>query len=261
MGNRSNLYLQSSKSALPLFEANNSLPFFWLALLDSQTLTEKFRDWERAVAHEELAGEEGGNEEWPSANIVLSEQTFLENAARSHAFVRHHFPDCLPLFTDFGNCIKGSFKTAETLRMDITQVSAFYESTGAFCEALQREVAAIENNRPGEISFLLPTDLIAGGTGFATSENSGFAALPEYQRNLKTRSVPPPLQRPQKASLKSLRVALVVLLLCPVFSYGIYKGYLKEGLSGSVVAIALLNVLFYVFSLWALLANLPGKKD
>jgi hypothetical protein len=264
MGHRSNLYLQSSKRTIPIFEANNSLPFFWLCLLDLHTLRAKFWDWEDAFAREELAGEEEEEAEWsaegPSTNLILSKHLFWGNADRSHAFLKTHFPDCLPLFTLFVSCIKGNWETADNLELDITQFSAFYESLGEFCEALQREVAAIENNRPGEISFLLPTDLIAGGTGFATSENSEFAALDAYKEALEDRKVPTQKERVPKAGPKSLLVAISVLLLCPGFSYGVYKGYLKEGWSGSVVAIAFLNLLFYVFSLWFIIAELKVRR-
>lgn len=261
MGHRSYLYLEKPVSEKVLFEANNSLPFFWLALLDSPALRAKIDVWEKVFLEENALNEEEEPEpDREVNNLSLSKVQFRKNADRSLAFLERQFPFCSPLFREFVDFINAAFDAEYTLKIDITQCSAFYESIQSFGAALLQEVEAIETDQPQMMTFLQPDDLIGSGTGFTTDAGGAFAALLEYQRNLKKRSVPPQLQRPQKASLRSLRVALVVLLLCPVFSYGIYKGYLKEGLSRSVVAIAFLNVLFYVFSLWGLLANPPRKK-
>ena len=45
MGHRSYLYLNKKKGIFDAFEANNSIPFFWLTLIDSETLNNKTKEW------------------------------------------------------------------------------------------------------------------------------------------------------------------------------------------------------------------------
>ena len=267
MGHRSYLYLEKPASEKILFEANNSLPFFWLALLDSPALVAKIDVWEKAFLEEDSNSEEEEPEpDRESNNLSLSKVQFRKNADRSLIFLECHFPFCSSLFKEFVDFITNAFDAAYTLEIDIIQCSAFYESIQSFGAALLQEVEAIETDQPQMVTFLQPDDLIAGGTGFAADAGGAFEDRPVYQSALKAREKPefkrakPVLETVPGFRPKPLIVATLILLLCPVFTFAVYRGYNKEGLSGMVIAVAFLNGLFYIFSLQAVIAGIKGRK-
>ena len=267
MGHRSYLYLEKPASEKVLFEANNSLPFFWLALLDSPALRAKIDVWEKVFLEEDSLNEEEEPEpDREVNNLSLSKVQFRKNADRSLAFLEWHFPFCSPLFREFVDFINAAFDAEYTLEIAITQCSAFYESVQSFGAALLQEVEAIETDQPQKVTFLQPDDLIAGGTGFAADAGGAFEDRPAYQAALKAREKPefkrakPVPETALEFRPKSLIVASLILLLCPVFTFAVYRGYNKEGLSGMVIAVAFLNGLFYVFSVRAVIAGIKGRK-
>lgn len=66
---------------------------------------------------------------------------------------------------------------------------------------------------------------------------------------------------PQKIAPKKnyLFIYLLIILLCPVFSFAVYKGYLKEGLSMSVVSILICNLIFYWIGIYGSIASWKKK--
>ena len=55
-------------------------------------------------------------------------------------------------------------------------------------------------------------------------------------------------------------IYLGIVLLCPVFSYAAYRGYLKDGLSLTVILVGSLNLLFYWFGINGLISSWKSKK-
>lgn len=236
MGNRSYLYLKNQKRVVYLFEANNSLPFFWISLLDKQTLKNKKQDWENSNLFDENQTEEETEAylaQQPN-EISIEEKTFLTNSAKSSAFLKNHFPSITPLFNDFVDFIKSKFEHDDYLEFDIAEFSAFYNSLDDFYNAIDNDLEAIETNNPTKIKFLFVEDLIASGTGFIMTEHKEFTNLPSYQKVIKTRTSPKIIDKP-KSSKKSLIIYVVMLIICPVFSFITYKMYLDEGLTSSII--------------------------
>ncbi|PSK90405.1 hypothetical protein [Taibaiella chishuiensis] len=261
MGQRSFLYLNNTQREVFLFESNNSLPFFWLLLTDPATLEYRIQGWQafQQFAQDHDEAETDAYLQQHTNSMVLSPAMFTQNAARGRAFLHRHFPHALPLFDAFADSITTRLATGDHIEIDITQFSAFYDTTDAFYEALRAEVAAIAADKPVALQFMMPDDLVGGGSGFEGSDNKAFAALPGYRDALQRRTAP--VQAPvYKSHKKSRIVYIILLLLCPFFSFLVYKMYLKEGLSVQVILTALLNIGFYLFSAWSLIADIKAAS-
>jgi len=253
MGYRSYLYLRKTGRNLYLFEANNSLPFFWIALIDKTILKKYFQDWQKSLAHQEAYNQQK-SEQFSELNlnsITISEQALNMNSSKSRIFLQKHFPETIPLFDDFITYIKAQFETDDKLEIDITQLSAFYNSLNNFYNIIDNELNAIETDNPADIKFLVIEDLIGQGTGFAMSENKEFSSFLSYQKELKNRKTAVIVEK-QKFNKKSLIIAIILFLLCPVFSIIAYKMYKDEGLTAMIALIGILNLGFYYFSIWSL---------
>ncbi len=57
------------------------------------------------------------------------------------------------------------------------------------------------------------------------------------------------LELPTEYNVKMLLFWLLMLLLCPFFTYVAYRGFLKEGFSFMVIFVAISNLIFYYFSI------------
>ena len=250
MGHRSYLYLSKKNEDIDdlfAFEANNSLPFFWLTLIDSKTLENKAKEW---LAYENYTDEE--IEEFNKTNTLnfrITLEKLEQNSARGMSFLGNHFPESIPLYTDFITALKKQFKQEYTLEIEIDQISAFYESTEEYIEVLTQEIKAIEEHKPEQIRSLDTKNLISTGTGFDSSIEEKFADLPSYKNALNDKNLFIPRQQ-NKYKLKSLIYHIIILLLCPVVSYAIFRGVEKEGFSFKIIILTLCNIGFYIYSIW-----------
>jgi len=262
MGYRSYLYLRKAGRNLYLFEANNSLPFFWITLIDKTILKKYFQDWQKSLADQETCNQQKFEQfsELNPTSITISEQALNMNSSKRRIFLQKHFPETIPLFDDFITYIKAQFETDDKLEIDITQLSAFYNSLNNFYNILDNELNAIEADNPAGIKFLVIEDLIGQGTGFAMSENKEFSSFLSYQKELKNRNIAVIVEK-QKFNKKSLIIAIILFLLCPVFSIIAYKMYKDEGLTAMIALIGILNLGFYYFSIWSLNKEINNFRE
>ena len=265
MGYRSYLYLRKTDRTLYIFEANNSLPFFWIALIDKTILKKYFQDWQKSLTNQETCNQQKFEQflDPNPNNITISERALNTNSSKNRIFLQKHFPETIPLFDDFITYIKAQFETDDKLEIDITQLSAFYNSLNNFYNIIENEVNAIEADNPADIKFLVIDDLIGQGTGFVMNENKEFSSLLSYQKELKNRKTVVIIEK-QKFNKKSLTIAIILFLLCPVFSIIAYKMYKDEGLTAMIALIGILNLGFYCFSIWSLnkeINNLLEKRN
>jgi len=257
MGNRSYLYLKNSKREHPVFEANNSLPFFWIAILDKDGLSDQIQQWRNYEKFAETHTEEECEDYLTqySNTIVIVQSRFNENASRSRIFLKENFAESLPLFDDFVEFINLKFEADDHLEMDITQYAAFYPSLDHFYDDLTSELDAIDTHQAAKIKFLLPDDLIAGGSGFQAISSDEFSKSTAYQDAKQQRTNPP-----QPFSRKALIVAAIILLLCPLFSYWAYHIYIKDGFNSWVLILAFLNLLFYIYSISTIVLEIKAYQ-
>jgi len=95
------------------------------------------------------------------------------------------------------------------------------------------------------------------------SENKEFSSFLSYQKELNNRKTAVIVEK-QKFNKKSLTIAIIVFLLCPVFSIIAYKMYKDEGLTAMIALIGILNLGFYCFSIWSLnkeINNILKKRN
>ncbi|TDG36434.1 hypothetical protein EZJ43_07905 [Pedobacter changchengzhani] len=261
MGNRSYLYLKNENEALNIFDANNSLPFFWLLLLDKETLGQQIEVWKKAETYESTHDEEE-TEKYLALNsneISISKQRFEINAKNGRIFLLKHFPKTIPLFDDFIDLIKEKSKNYDHLELDISQFSGFYNSLDEFCDALNDELLAIEADEPLKIKFLIVEDLIGHGTGFENAGNVEFTALTSYQNALKNRGIPT-FKTVKKFNKKALLINIGLLFLCPAFSVLAYKMFQQDGFKLSTLLLSILNVGFYCAFIWNILAQIKSYR-
>ena len=185
--------------------------------------------------------------------------SFEKNVNKSHAFLKKKFPNVFPLYDDFVNFIKAKFEKDDYLELDILQIVGFYNSEDEFFQALEKEILAIETDNASELKFLVVEDLIGQGTGFDVTDGSEFSKLESYQKTLKKRHLPT-IKEEQKFSKKSLIIGIVILLICPLFSIYFVKTFLKNGFSLQLLVTAILNIGFYIFAIWTILAEIKAKQ-
>lgn len=263
MGNRSYLYVD--KGEHNLFEANNSLPFFWIGLLDKSILDKHKPAWEQ---YDELL--ETGNEaaidellsDVPSPlDFAISHEAFERNSTRTGQFLQRHYSHLLPLYDDFVRYVTAQFQADDHIILSTLEMANFYSRNKDFLETLYKEIDAIEQDKPSEIRYLFNDDLIASGTGFSLSDSFPKTSV-AYQQAMAARDATPTKRVSNHAppSKKSAPAFWIILLLCPVFTYIVYRGYSKDGFSAMVIIIAICNIGFYWFSISQLMAIAKNRK-
>lgn len=264
MGNRSYLFLVKPEETNCLFEANNSLPFFWIGLLDKEILAIAFQNWiKNEKLQHELSEEEFEKylEKNPNS-IRINKNNFSKNSEKTRYFLEKNVPDALPLYNDFINHLNSKLEIKNEIEIDFTEFFGFFNSTQDLYDALLKELNAIENNNSTSIEFLYSSDLIASGTGFESLPNSEFSKLPNYVNQLKTRNIPT-FKKEKKYTTLGIIINIVILILCPVFSIIAYKMWLEKGFNVPNILIIVLNLGFYVYSIWefsAMIKYFTSKK-
>ncbi|PUZ29366.1 hypothetical protein DCC81_07895 [Chitinophaga parva] len=263
MGNRSYLYL--GKGGPNLFEANNSLPFFWISLLDKSILDNHKPAWEKydqleATENETAIDELLGNIPSP-LDFAICRAAFDRNTARTTMFLEKHFPHLLPLYNDFVHYVASKFQEGDHVILSALEIAGFHASSVAFLQTLYAETGAIAHDTPTAVHYLFDDDLIASGIGFSSSDD--FAGnSPAYREALKARNVVAAPAKGKQATpqKRSAFVTAFILILCPVFTYIVYRGYSKEGVSVTVVMLGLCNIGFYWLGISQLMAVIKGYK-
>lgn len=263
MGNRSYLFLVKPEETNCLFEANNSLPFFWIGLLDKESLDNALLNWKKneKIQHELSEEEFEIYLEKNPSSIKINKNNFTKNAKKTKCFLEKNFPDVVPLYNDFINHLNSKLEIKNEIEIDFTEFFGFYNSTEDLYNALLNELSAIENNNSSSIEFLYSSDLIASGTGFESLPNSEFSKLPNYINQLKTRNTPN--FKEEKYTTLSIIINIVILILCPVFSIIAYKMWQEKGFNAPIILIIILNLGFYVYSIWeisAMIKYFTSKK-
>lgn len=265
MGHRSYLYLikKEAKENLVIFEANNSLPFFWLTLIDGQSLQSKIKDWQKLDEVNEFASNNKVQEtslEATSYDFELDLETFKHTSSIGKSFVETHFLAAFPLYEEFIEVISTYFTQGDTLVIDIFELSSFYQNLDEFTETIINEVNAIEQGIPEAVSFLDTHDLIATGSGFLSIPTKDFPVPRLYQNALKNRRVKATKNKATYQK-KSILYHVIILLICPVFTWVTFKGWQSNGFAPSVIFIGIANLIFYIYAIWEIVAQIKMRSQ
>ncbi|SNR16197.1 hypothetical protein [Tenacibaculum jejuense] len=257
----------SGTNSLLLFEANNSLPLFWLTLIDKQTLENKIKDWE---AFERIDYEDHDAidvwEENNSLEFFITKSQFNKNSTLGLDYIKRLNADYISLYQEFTHVILSNFEDNYELVIDIFQLRGFEENLADFIEPLRQQIESITHQEKNTNYFLFPEDLIVSGTGFLSHFVQEDFSLPNYEKVLRSREISR-YEGESNHAVKEiynrdlLLFFIFIVLLCPLFTYVAYRGYQKEGITMAVLMVLVLNILFYYFSLSGILRQLKAFKD
>ncbi len=262
MGHRSYLYVKDShENEILLFEANNSLPLFWLTLIDKQTLESKIKDWEsfERIDYEDYDAIDVW-EENNSLEFFMTKNQFNKNSRIGLDYIKRLNADYVSLYQEFTHLISSNFKDNYELVIDIFQLRGFKEHLIDFVEPLRNQVESITHQEKNTNYFLFPEDLIASGSGFVCVDLEEDSKLVAYEEAAGNRKIVL-TKNEYRYNLKQLLRFIVLLLICPLFSFFTYKGFKKEGFSFMVVFLGITNILFYIYVIWEIWAQLKAFKD
>jgi len=255
MGHRTYLSIQTKNEGNELlFEANNSLPFFWIGLLDDKILDSIKPIW---IKIEELLETKDNEyiEKYFQKNptiesIKIKKESFVKNVNRTSLFLENYAPEALQLHKDFEQYIYSKFtKHNQYLVLDIIEIANF-TSINEFITSLYNTIKAIDTQNLNGDTYLMKGDLIAGGTGFS-SEFENFSQ--NYIKAKKDRQHNTPNFPIKKVTTKKSYIPhIIILITAPIFTYSIYRGYIKEGFSGMVIMLGISNLIFYTYSIFRL---------
>lgn len=241
MGHRTYLIKSNPKASAVLFEANNLLPLFWLTLMEEDDVKRA----EPAMRKRYAAIEETDEDNFVAgeSHISVTKEDALVNAESNILFFEHSFPEVMPLYRDFITFLDKNTTEQDMLELDIFALSGF-NNIDTLLQHLYEDLDALmledDEKISGYFNHADITTLI--GYGDFPGENADKYKLPAVNRP-QARPVAVPLaQLPDKKKL--LMKGALSILVGIASLYLPYKGYLKEGISFTVVFCLVLSLLF-----------------
>ncbi|MDR0998171.1 MAG: hypothetical protein LBL70_03810 [Treponema sp.] len=122
---KSNVYLiKSSKNETEaLFEAVNSIPFFWFALMNTRVIRKLGEEVLRLFRKSKTKILSNSN-----TNIKIARELFLQNARERVVFFRNFFPQYLSLYREFAAYLDAVFAEDDVLELNIIEITSFAET-------------------------------------------------------------------------------------------------------------------------------------
>jgi len=127
MANQAFLIKTSKEKSEELFEANNTIPLFWLTLLDADIIKkfgQKIIDHYNNYYNNDNNSEDDEREA-EGVNIKIPKQTFLKNANEGKRFIEENYKDKISLFNDFVKYLNDKFDETDILELNITEIGNF----------------------------------------------------------------------------------------------------------------------------------------
>lgn len=227
MGHRTYLISTNRERSEILFEANNFLPFFWLALLrlsDLEQAEPAMRKEYQWLLEEEQAAE--------NATIRIPKAAAITNGLATCSFMEENFPDKLEFYRDFIHFLDQHTQEDDILELDVLALAAF-EGIDAFITHLKATLSAIEMYEAEKVSGYFQDHqpaALAGFGAFPGDQAHKYSNAFTPQRS--TVAAPPPKKAVTKTSLPA---AIGVIIAGVALLYVPYKGFLKEGITLAVI--------------------------
>ncbi|MBO9732559.1 MAG: hypothetical protein J7623_28205 [Chitinophaga sp.] len=233
MGHRTYLIKSSPDASVVLFEANNSLPFFWLTLIREKHLEQA----ESAMRERYAAIQEADDDNFPAgySNIRINRQEAITNGEATYPFLEKFYPATLPLFRDFIAFLDKNTTSPEVLELDIFALSGF-NGIDFFLEDLQDDLRAQEMNEGEKVSGYFSYHDLTSLTGYGAFPGSN-AGKYHYKPVQQPRHAPV-LKAP--ATKPSIPGSIGIILIGIASLYIPYRGYQKEGITFTVIFCLLL---------------------
>jgi hypothetical protein len=122
-----------SKASGELFEGINTIPVFWLHLLDKNLIEET--ENEVINYYERNADDDEENEE--RIIIKISKRTFIQNLNSGKKFVEENHNGKIDLYNNFINYLDKKFNENDILELDITEIVWFFDDASSFIRAVK----------------------------------------------------------------------------------------------------------------------------
>jgi hypothetical protein len=106
-----------------LFEAINTIPFFWFALMNTRVIRKLGEEILRLFRKSKTKILSNSN-----TNIKVTKEFFLENARERTAFFKSFFPRYLNLYGDFVAYLDAVFGEEDVLELNIIEITNFSET-------------------------------------------------------------------------------------------------------------------------------------
>jgi len=165
MGHRTYLLKTSKEQSEVLFEANNSIPFFWLTLIDINAVEKSEPQLIKVWNLNERQSADYAEQNIDSASIKNSKTEFLKNAAEGATFINKHFPNEIKLYNDFISYLKLTFDSNDVLELSLMEMANF-SNINILIQSLKNEINAINTNDISNITYHANGNIFSNLTGY-----------------------------------------------------------------------------------------------
>lgn len=142
MGQRTYLNIRTKETSEEIFEANNTIPLFWLTLLNKDIID----DFEARLNLSDI-DQENEETEYRYCPLKIESAHFSENAETGKKFIESSFPIHLRLYNDFIHYLKLILERNQAIEIDVLECANF-SSVSMLLHDLSNDAEAIRKNTP-----------------------------------------------------------------------------------------------------------------
>ncbi|MGY4385194.1 hypothetical protein ACVWYN_002230 [Pedobacter sp. UYP24] len=250
MGQRTYLTYSSASNSVELFEANNVLPFFWVALIRDHDLQVKIPEMKKAcqLLNSDEPNEKDQHDNHNSANITILKADALTNARSVFPFITTHFPETSALYNDFIAYLDLKLNEKDVIKIDLLSLTAFLD-IDSLIENILRELRAIKENNPESVNGYFYGDInysLVGSDEFCGNEFKNHSPAYSSASHIINRSDNISVHENislDSGQLKKRRAKASFLMICGlVFLYITAVGFQKEGVSLATVGCFIIGI-------------------
>lgn len=236
MGHRTYLIKASKAKSEELFEANNSIPFFWLTLIDINTVEKSEPEMIKLYhLNEEQSGEYLAQDISPAA-LKISKTGFLANAVDGAKFINKHFPQETGLYNDFVKYLDLTFDNSDTLELSLLEIANFND-VYLLLKSLKDEINAIKTDHINGIAYHIDGNIFSHLTGYDRflsnkfkDHSTGYQTACENEDIARKKSFEAAKQTDKKEKRSKTYSGFMMLFIGLIFMCGIVFVMTKEGL-------------------------------
>jgi hypothetical protein len=223
-----------SKSSGELFEAINTMPVFWLHLLDKNLIAKT----ENEVINYYKRNVDDDDDE--RIIIKIPKKTFIQNLNSGEKFVRENHNSKIELYNNFINYLDKEFNENDILELDITEIIWFFDDAGSFISAVKNYKFRADETIYSYVGY----SCVDGGDNFGnySKDYAEYAAKEEKEREL--------IKNKDKKQIKieKIKSAIENIFLCIVgiaFVVGSIFVIIKTG----IIFMGIVIIIFGIISL------------
>lgn len=242
MGHRTYLIKTSKAQSEELFEANNSIPFFWLTLIDIVTVEANEPEMIKVFNLSEEQLQEYLIQNSDPITLKISKIEFLKNAADGAKFINKHFSKEAELYNDFIRYLDLTFDNSDTLELSLLEMADFND-VNVLINSLKNEISAIKNDNVNGITYHIDGNVFSHLTGYDRflsnkfkDHSTGYRTAFENEDIARKKSFDAAKQTDRKEKRSKTYSGFLMLFIGLIFMCGIVFVMTKEGLVLETIA-------------------------